>query len=86
MQRTSTGEAFAIDDTRWLLVSPRRGVSPWTFFADGCQSGYVWDDHFVSVNHTPIRQPKGDGWYDHRQVCAQYLQLNFSTRRTRPAP
>jgi hypothetical protein len=27
-----------------------------------------------------------DGWYDHAQVCSQYLQLNFSPRRARPVP
>lgn len=84
-QRTSTGEAFGIDASRWLLASSRRGVSEWPFFADGCESGYVWDEHFVSVNHKPTRQPKHDGWYDHSQVCAQYLQLNFSPRRRPPA-
>ena len=34
-QRTATGEGFGVDDTRWLLVSSRRGVSTWKFYADG---------------------------------------------------
>jgi len=84
--RTPTGEGFGIDDTRWLLVSARRGVSTWTFYADGCQSGYVWSDHTISVAHKPQRQPVKDGWYEHAQNCAEYLQLNFSPRRTRAKP
>ena len=85
-QRTSTGEAFGIDDRRWLLVSAGRGVSTWTFYADGCESGYVWDAHMISVNHKPMRHPQKDGWYEHAQNCAEYLQLNFSPRRARPTP
>ena len=81
-QRTSTGEAFGIDDRRWLRVSSRRQVEPWPFLADAMESGWVWSDHFVSVNHKPMRQPLADGWYDHSMVCATYLQLNFSPRRT----
>jgi len=83
-QRTATGEGFGIDDARWLLVSSRRGVSKWPFYADGCESGYVWDAHMISVNHKPMRHPQKDGWYEHAQNCAEYLQLNFSTRRSRP--
>jgi len=83
--RTPTGEGFGVDNTRWLLVSPRRGVQTWRFLADGFQSGYCWSDHFVSVAHKPQRQPLHDGWYDHGQVCTQYLQLNFSVRRKAPA-
>lgn len=83
-RRTSTSEAFGIDDTRWLVVSSRRGVLAETFLADGCEVGYVWSPLTVSVNNKPMRQPKADGWYDHSQVCLQYLQHNFSPRRTAP--
>jgi len=83
-QRTATGEGFGIDDARWLLVSSRRGVSKWAFYADGCESGYVWDAHMISVNHKPMRHPQKDGWYEHAQNGAEYLQLNFSPRRQRP--
>jgi hypothetical protein len=84
-RRTSTGEeAFGIDSTRWLMVSSRRGVLPETFLADGCEVGYVWSPLTVSVNNKPMRQPKADGWYDHAQVCLQYLQHNFSPRRNAP--
>jgi hypothetical protein len=82
--RTPTGEGFGVDDTRWLLVSPRRGVQRWPFYADGCESGYVWSAHTISVAHKPQRQPTKDGWYEHAQNCAEYLQLNFSPRRTTP--
>jgi len=82
-QRTATGEGFGVDDTRWLLVSSRRGVQPWPFFADALESGYVWAEHMISVAHKPMRQPKKDGWYEHGMNNAEYLQLNFSPRRTR---
>jgi Phage terminase large subunit len=84
--RTPTGEGFGVDDTRWLLVSPRRGVQTWKFYADGCLSGYVWDSLEISVAHKPMRRPKKDGWYEHAQNCAEYLQVNFSTRRQQPKP
>jgi hypothetical protein len=84
--RTPTGEGFGVDDARWLLVSPRRGVQPWTFLADALQSGYCWDDHTISVNHKPTRHPKKDGWYDHSCNCLEYLQVNFSPRRGAPKP
>lgn len=80
-RRTSTGEAFGIDATRFLVVSSRRGVMDERFLADGLEVGYVWSEHFVSVSNKPMRQPKADGWYDHGQVCLQYLQHNFSPRR-----
>jgi hypothetical protein len=82
--RTPTGEGFGVDGTRWLLVSPRRGVSTWKFYADGLESGYVWSEHMISVAHKPQRQPLKDGWYEHAQNCAEYLQLNFSPRRRAP--
>ena len=83
-RRTATGEAFGIDDTRWLVVSSRRGVLPEKFYADGCEVGYVWAPHLVSVNNKPMRQPTKDGWFEHGQNCAEYLQLNFSPRRQTP--
>jgi hypothetical protein len=61
-------------------------VSTWTFYADGCQSGYVWSEHTISVAHKPQRQPVKDGWYEHAQNAAEYLQLNFSPRRPTPKP
>jgi len=82
--RTPTGEGFGISDERWLLVSPRRGVQRWPFYADGCESGYVWDDLMITVGRKSMRRPKKDGWYEHAQNCSEYLQLNFSNRRKPP--
>lgn len=83
-RRTSTGEAFGVDDTRWLVVSSRRGVLPEKFYSDGLEVGYVWSPLTVSVNNKPMRQPIKDGWFEHGQNCAEYLQLNFSPRRQAP--
>jgi Phage terminase large subunit len=82
--RTPTGEGFGVDDTRWLLVSARRGVQTWTFLSDALQSGYTWSEHTISVAHKPQRQPVKDGWYEHSCNDLEYLQLNFSPRRTSP--
>jgi hypothetical protein len=41
----------------------------------------------VSVGNKQVRKPKQDGWYEHGQVCAQYLELNFgSAPAKRPTP
>jgi hypothetical protein len=72
------GEAFVInsDSERWLTIS-ERSTTPDRFLADGFEAGYVWDDLTVSVNNKQVRRPKKDGWYEHGQNCAEYLELNF---------
>ena len=77
-RRTAGGEAFGIDSdpAHWLLVSHEK-AEPWNFLADGFEAGYVWDEHFVSVGSKQIRKPKKDGWFEHGQNCAEYLELNF---------
>ena len=58
----------------------RRGSSSPT----RCESGYVWDAHMISASPTSrCGSPLKDGWYEHAQNCAEYLQLNFSPRRKR---
>mgnify|MGYP003344483970 CR=1 FL=1 len=70
-------EAFVVSDSdRWLRVSEDATVID-RFLADGFEAGYVWDEHMVSVNNKPMRKPKKDGWYEHGQNCAEYLELNF---------
>lgn len=78
-QRTADrAEAFAInnDPDRWLTISEQSTV-PDRFLADGFEAGYVWDEHMVSVGNKQVRKPKKDGWYEHGQNCAEYLELNF---------
>ena len=75
-KRTPRGEAFAVNTSQFLRVSKSDElVDP--FLADGFEAGYVWDQHFVSVGSKQIRKPKKDGWYEHGQNCAEYLELNF---------
>ena len=71
-------EAFVInsDPERWLTISEKATV-PDKFLADGFEAGYVWDEHMVSVGNKQVRRPKKDGWYEHGQNCAEYLELNF---------
>ncbi len=73
-------EAFAInaDPERWLVISEASTACD-TFLADGFEAGYVWDEHMVSVGNKQVRKPKADGWYEHGQVCTQYLELNFGS-------
>lgn len=77
-------EAFVVnrDGEQWLRISETSTVTD-RFLADGFEAGYVWDEHLVSVNNKPMRKPKKDGWFEHGQNCAEYLELNFgSTPKT----
>lgn len=70
-------EALVISNSdRWLRVSEQSTMVD-RFLADGFEAGYVWDVHMVSVNNKQVRKPKKDGWYEHGQNCAEYLELNF---------
>ena len=75
-RRSAKGEAFGLDDTRWVRISAT-AVTPHQFLADGCEAGYVWDPHVISVSGKPMRRPKKDGWYEHGQNCLEYLEHNF---------
>lgn len=75
-KRTPQGEALLINRENWLRVS-REAVVQDRFLADGFEAGYVWDEHTVSVANKQVRRPKKDGWYEHGQNCAEYLELNF---------
>lgn len=74
-------EAFVVnaDPDRWLTISAQSTVSD-RFLADGYEAGYVWDEHMVSIGNKQVRRPKKDGWYEHGQNCAEYLELNFGGR------
>jgi Phage terminase large subunit len=61
---------------RWLRISAQSTMVD-RFLADGFEAGYVWDEHMVSVNNKQVRKPKKDGWYEHGQNCAEYLELHF---------
>ena len=76
-RRSVMGEAFGVDDTRWVLVSSVQGFKSFKFVTDGFEAGYVWDEHFQSVSSKQMRRPKKDGWYEHGQNCLEYLELNF---------
>ncbi len=80
-------EAFVInnDPERWLTMSEKATV-PDRFLADGFEAGYVWDEHMVSVGNKQVRRPKKDGWYEHGQNCAEYLELNFGLPVEKPKP
>jgi hypothetical protein len=38
----------------------------------------------VSVGNKQVRKPKADGWFEHGQVCCQYLELNFGSGPAKP--
>ena len=70
-------EAFVVSNSeRWLRISAEATLVD-RFLADGFEAGYVWDPHLVSVNNKQVRKPKKDGWYEHGQNCAEYLEANF---------
>lgn len=79
-------EAFVVSNSdRWLRISEQSTVVD-RFLADGFEAGYVWDEHLVSVNNKQVRKPKKDGWYEHGQNCAEYLELNFGLEPPKPKP
>lgn len=72
-------EAFVVSKSeRWLRISEQSTLID-RFLADGFEAGYVWDEHMVSVNNKQVRKPKKDGWYEHGQNCAEYLEANFGS-------
>ena len=69
-------EAFMVSDSeRWLRISTQ-STQVDRFLADGFEAGYVWDEHMVSVGSKQMRKPKKDGWFEHGQNCAEYLEVN----------
>lgn len=72
-------EALVVSNSdRWLRISAQATLVD-RFLADGFEAGYVWDEHMVSVGNKQVRKPKKDGWYEHGQNCAEYLELNFGS-------
>ena len=72
-------EAFQIaKNDQWLRISEDNTLVD-RFLADGFEAGYVWDEHMVSVHNKQVRKPKKDGWYEHGQNCAEYLEANFGS-------
>jgi hypothetical protein len=81
-KRAPTGrEVFGVNKTadQWLVVSGEV-ARPERWFAGGFEAGYVWDQHMISVNQKLMRRPKKDGWYEHGQNCAEYLELAYGTK------
>lgn len=70
-------EAFMVSNSdRWLRISTTSTTVD-RFLADGFEAGYVWDEHMISVGRKQVRKPRKDGWYEHGQNCAEYLEANF---------
>lgn len=78
-------EALIVNDDpdRWLRISAQATVTD-RFLAAGFEAGYVWDEHMVSVGNKQVRKPKKDGWYEHGQNCAEYLEVNFGMAPPKP--
>ena len=73
-------EAFVIaKGEHWLRISAQSTLVD-HFYADGCEAGYVWDDHMISVANKQMRRPRKDGWYEHAQNCAEYLEASFGAQ------
>lgn len=77
-------EALAVSKSdRWVRISEQATVVD-RFLTDGFEAGYVWDPHMVSVGNKQVRKPKRDGWYEHGQACAEYLEVNFGSAPAKP--
>ena len=75
-RRSPQGESFGIDRERWYRVSANRAVQH-RFLADGCEAGYVWDEHLISVGSKQMRRPKKEGGCEHGQNCMEYGEQLF---------
>lgn len=73
-------EAFAVnsDRSRWVRAT-RKGPQPWEFISDGCEAGYAWDEHMISVGNREVRKPKADDWFELGMMALENLELNFGT-------
>lgn len=81
--RTHIGdEALAVNDdpTRWLEAS-REGIRANPFLSEGFEVGYVKDDHFASVAHKHVRQPKDDDWFEMGMRACELMFQNFCARK-----
>ena len=38
----------------------------------------------MSTGNKQVRKPKKDGWYEHGQNCAEYLELTFGLEQRKP--
>lgn len=77
-------EMFQVSNgDQWLRISENATLVD-RFLADGFEAGYVWDEHMVSVANKQVRKPKKDGWYEHGQNCAEYLECNFGMQVKKP--
>lgn len=81
-RRLGKNQGFLIntDPRRWLMAS-HAVIKQSKFFADGCLSTYVWDDHKVSVGNKLYRQPKETEWVEGAQRCLENLVLNCWARK-----
>jgi len=67
------------DSDRWIRVSAHEVVID-RVFADGCEAGYVWSPHYISVGSKQVRVPKKDGWYEHCQNTNEYFEICFGAQ------
>ena len=84
-RRTVRGdEAFAIDPTRWRIVSAREARHA-TYAVDALEAGYVWDDRVIrSAGGKRLVMPMKDGYYEHVMNCAEYGVVNFGPAKLTP--
>ena len=64
------------DAAHWIRLSAH-GAATHRMVASAFESGYVWDEHMVSVGSKQMRKPKKDGWHEHPMNAVEYLEANF---------
>lgn len=80
-RRHATGECFAVDDARWLVIGTTE-LRPTQFAAQALEAGYVWDERSrTTAGGKSIVVPLKDGWFEHVMNCAEYTELNFGQGR-----
>jgi hypothetical protein len=73
------------DTEHWIRLSAH-GSAVHRMVASAFESGYVWDEHMVSVGSKQMRKPKKDGWHEHPMNVVEYLEANFGSLPTRKPP
>lgn len=71
-------EAFAVNnDDSMFLIANKEGVRESPFVHHALEGGYVWSEHFVSVQNKEIRQAIDDDKFSNVMHCVGNICLNF---------
>lgn len=75
-------EYFAVSKAnRFLVVSKTDGERQSPIVHHAFEGGYTWDEHFISVGHKEVRQPREDDKFANIMHAVENLEINFCQGR-----